>query len=51
MMINLFNKNNTEFNTLVWFFYEGNDFQELTVEQKKFDELMMDQLFHRKIMQ
>ena len=29
MMINLFKKNNTKFNTLVWFFYEGNDHEDL----------------------
>ncbi len=29
MMINLFNKNNTKFNTLIWLFYEGNDHEDL----------------------
>ena len=29
LLINLFDKNNTEFNTLVWLFYEGNDHEDL----------------------
>ena len=29
MMIKLFKKNNTKFNTLVWLFYEGNDHEDL----------------------
>lgn len=29
MLINLFNKNDTKFNTLVWLFYEGNDHGDL----------------------
>ena len=38
MMINLFNKNNTNFNTFIWLFYEGNDHEELKNNfGKKFD--------------
>ena len=29
MLIDLFNKNNTKFNSLVWLFYEGNDHGDL----------------------
>ena len=29
MMINLFNKNDTNFDTLIWLFYEGNDHEEI----------------------
>ncbi len=29
MIVNLFNKNNTKFNTLIWLFYEGNDHEDI----------------------
>ena len=38
MIINLFNQNNTNFDTLIWLFYEGNDHEELKKNfGKKFD--------------
>ena len=38
MIINLFTKNKTNFNTFVWLFYEGNDYEDLINNfEKKFD--------------